>query len=279
MEIDGGNVVRKKQKMVAKSTKKMMGNGVINAAPLESTADDRASATDYTWVESELINGKLARVSTLCDHESPPIDLEAAIPIKGSPNANTRSKAKVITFFSPGLSPAKPRDTKNRLLHFAVKLLHLREWGTDMMRTSCEACELRANLRVDRVGNSGRLAVLGMVMTWAGYDIGSGGHECASSVGSASQANLWGQSTSCELRANLGVDRVGNSGWLGMSSKMYSRGSGSTKSYLMKWRSCRLAVLGLVMTWAGYDIRSRGHECASSVGSASQANLWGQSTC
>nr|GMD40976.1 hypothetical protein Iba_chr10aCG14610 [Ipomoea batatas] len=59
METDGGNVVRKKQKMVAKSTKKMMGKGVINAAPLESTVDDRASATDYTGVESELINGKL----------------------------------------------------------------------------------------------------------------------------------------------------------------------------------------------------------------------------
>nr|GMD44080.1 hypothetical protein Iba_chr10cCG11470 [Ipomoea batatas] len=48
METDGGNVVRKKQKMVAKSTKKMMGKGVINASPLESTVDDRASATDYT---------------------------------------------------------------------------------------------------------------------------------------------------------------------------------------------------------------------------------------
>nr|GMD40979.1 DnaJ domain protein [Ipomoea batatas] len=62
-------------------------------------------------------------------------------------------------------------------------------------------------------------------------------------------------------------------GWSGMSSKKYSRDSGSTKSYLMKSRSCRLAVLGLVMTCAGFDIGSRGHECASSVGSASHANL------
>nr|GMD45795.1 hypothetical protein Iba_chr10dCG13500 [Ipomoea batatas] len=190
------------------------------AASLESIADDRASATDYIEIlrrrllltlrlaiklkrtqrptlksdnpeviimldlpmipidleVADQIRGNLeltlalrlslgARVSTLCDHESPPIDLEAAIPIKGSRNANTRTKAKVITFFSPGLSPAKPTDT-------------------------------------------------------------------------------------CELRVDLGVDQVGNSGWLGMSSKIYLRDLGSTKSYLMKWRSCRLAILGL----AGDDL-------------------------
>nr|GMD53494.1 DnaJ domain protein [Ipomoea batatas]GMD58327.1 DnaJ domain protein [Ipomoea batatas] len=63
LETDGGNVARKKQKMAANSTKKVMGKGVrmqvINAAPLETTADDRASANNYTEVESELINGKL----------------------------------------------------------------------------------------------------------------------------------------------------------------------------------------------------------------------------
>nr|GMD48707.1 hypothetical protein Iba_chr10fCG8950 [Ipomoea batatas] len=45
---------------------------------------------------SHLLSTRRARVSTLCDHESPPIDLEAAIPIKESPNANTRTKAKIL---------------------------------------------------------------------------------------------------------------------------------------------------------------------------------------
>nr|GMD44072.1 ACT domain-containing protein ACR2 [Ipomoea batatas] len=115
-----------------------------------------------------------ARVSTLCDHESPPIDFEAAIPIKGSPNANTRTKAKVITFFSPGLVRHELKDVLKRLKINQIKS-HLMKWS------SC------------------RLAVLGLVMTWVGYDIGSGGHECASSVGSTSQANLWGQLTYCSM--------------------------------------------------------------------------------
>nr|GMD48701.1 hypothetical protein Iba_chr10fCG8910 [Ipomoea batatas] len=103
-----------------------------------------------------------ARVSTLCDHESPPIDFEAAIPIKGSPNnANTRTKAKGVGA----------------------------RYDADGQRTSCEAC---MTLGLTELGIQ---VVLGLVMTWAGYDIGSGGHECASSVGSASQANLWGQLT------------------------------------------------------------------------------------
>lgn len=63
METDGGNVGMKKQKMVAKSTKKLMGKGVriqvINAVPLDSTADDRASGYTYNGKESELISGKL----------------------------------------------------------------------------------------------------------------------------------------------------------------------------------------------------------------------------
>nr|GLL37879.1 DnaJ domain protein [Ipomoea trifida] len=91
-----------------------------------------------------------ARVSTLCDHESPPIDLEAAIPIKGSPNANTKTKAKVITFFSSRLVKHELKEVLERL---------------------------RVNQKLSNEVD--------------------GGHECASSLGSASQANLWASRHYC----------------------------------------------------------------------------------
>nr|GMD45794.1 hypothetical protein Iba_chr10dCG13490 [Ipomoea batatas] len=116
METDGGNVVIS---LLFDPKPPLVNPKAINQSKWSLTTDPKSKANSKVEVIATIMSllkstsSLGARVSTLCDHESPPIDLEAAIPIKGSLNANTRTKAKVITFFSPGLSPAKPRDTKN----------------------------------------------------------------------------------------------------------------------------------------------------------------------
>nr|GMD42869.1 hypothetical protein Iba_chr10bCG13390 [Ipomoea batatas] len=76
---------------------------VINQSKESLTTDPKSKA-----------NPKVEVIATSKDLE-PPIDLEAAIPIKGSPNANTITKAKVITFFSPGLVRHELKDLLERL--------------------------------------------------------------------------------------------------------------------------------------------------------------------